>query len=165
MNGRSNPVRSISPNPLGSPVPVLRSKVDAHTLAMLEKVPIFAGLSDKQLRHLAKDSLERTYNADTRIVEQGEKGAAFYLIMEGQAEVKRKGRKLATLGAGSFFGEMALFDEEPRSADVITTKPTRCLVLNKWEFWGFAMTQPAMLRDMLGELARRLSITNKALTE
>lgn len=99
------------------------------------------------------------------MVKQGEKGLGFYLLLEGQVEVRRKGRRLATLGPGEFFGEMALFDDQPRSADVVALQPTRCLVLTKWEFWGFAMNQPRMLRGMLAEMARRLAETDRSLSE
>jgi len=132
---------------------------------MLEKVPIFSMLSERQLRGLAKDALERSYAEGAEVVKQGDKGVGFYLLLDGRVEVRRKGRRLATLGPGHFFGEMALFDNEPRTADVIATEPTRCLVLSKWEFWGFAMSEPRMLRGMLEEMARRLGATDRSLSE
>jgi CRP/FNR family transcriptional regulator, cyclic AMP receptor protein len=146
-------------------VSVFETKADSTTLRMLQSVPIFSGLSDRQLRHLAKDSAGKEFRAGDMVVKQGDKGLAFYLILDGQVEVQRKGKRLATLGAGHFFGEMALFDDQVRSADVIATQATRCLVLSKWEFWGFAMGQPRMLRGMLGEMARRLSSTDSAFSE
>lgn len=147
-------------------MPILRPKVDAGTLRMMEKVPLFSGLTERQVGRLARDSLqEQTYPEGKVVVKQGEKGIGFFLLLDGKVEVRRKGRRLATLGPGEFFGEMALFDEEPRSADVVATQTTKCLVLSKWEFWGFAMGQPAMLRAMLLEMARRLSATNQALSE
>jgi CRP/FNR family transcriptional regulator, cyclic AMP receptor protein len=146
-------------------VAILRAKVNEGTLRMLEKVPIFSMLSERQLRGLAKDALERSYAEGAEVVKQGDKGVAFYLLLDGRVEVRRKGRRLATLGPGHFFGEMALFDNEPRTADVIATAPTRCLVLSKWEFWGFAMSEPRMLRGMLEEMARRLGATDRALSE
>lgn len=132
---------------------------------MLERVPIFSSLTKRERRRLARDSMERTYPAGSTVVNQGEKGIGFYLLLDGHVEVRRKNRRLASLGPGHFFGEMALFADEPRSADVVATQPTRCLVLSRWEFWGFAMGQPRMLRSMLQEVARRLSNTNQALTE
>ena len=132
---------------------------------MLENVPIFSSLTDRQLRNLAKDAVERTYAEGDTVVKQGDKGVGFYLLLDGKVEVRRKTRRLASLGPGDFFGEMALFDQEPRSADVVASQPTRCLVLSKWEFWGFAMGEPKMLRGMIEEMARRLNATNKALSE
>ena len=132
---------------------------------MLQKVPIFSGLTDRQLRGLAKDSAERKFAEGATVVRQGEKGVGFFLLLEGRVDVRRRGRKLASLGPGQFFGEMALFNEAPRSADVIAVEPTRCLVLTKWQFWGFAMGEPKMLRGMLEEIAFRLNATNAALSE
>ena len=132
---------------------------------MLEHVPMFSSLSDRPLRGLARDAKERSYEPGAVVVKQGEIGVGFYLLLNGKVDVRRKNRKLATLGPGAFFGEMALFDEQPRSADVVATEPTRCLVLSKWEFWGFAMDQPAVLRGILGEMARRLRETDQSLSE
>lgn len=146
-------------------MPVLRGEENESVVRMLEKVPIFSQLNDRQLRRLVRDSMERTFPEGTMVVKQGDKGVGFYLLLDGHVDVRRKGRRLASLGPGHFFGEMALFDEEPRSADVIATETTRCLVLSKWEFWGFAMGQPGMLRGMLKEMAHRLGETNRALTE
>jgi CRP-like cAMP-binding protein len=132
---------------------------------MLEKVPMFSNLTDRQLRGLARDAKERAYAEGSVIVKQGDVGAGFYLVLDGRVDVRRKGRRLATLGAGQFFGEMALFDEQPRSADVVAVAPTRCLILTKWAFWAFATGQPAVLRGILQEMAHRLSETNRSLTE
>lgn len=162
---RTPKISSISRNPVSPAVAMFQPKVSPATLRMLENVPIFSTLSDRQLRGLAKDAAERNYAVGATVVSQGEKGIGFYLLLEGRVEVRRKGRRLAVLGPGHFFGEMALFDNEPRSADVVALEPTRCLVLSKWEFWGFAMSQPRMLRGMLEEMARRLGATNRALSE
>ena len=132
---------------------------------MLQGVPMFSGIPERQLRHLARDAKTLEFADGKTLVQQGEKGVGFYLILDGRADVRRKGRRLASLGPGDFFGEMALFDDEPRTADVVATQATRCLVLSRWEFWGFAMTQPTMLRSMLREMARRLSNTDRAFSE
>lgn len=146
-------------------VATFETRADAGTLRMLQSVPIFSGLNDRELRHLTRDSQGRAFTEGETVVKQGDKGLGFYLLLDGRVDVRRKGRRLATLGPGEFFGEMALFDDQPRSADVIALQPTRCLVLTKWEFWGFAMNQPRMLRGMLAEMARRLAETNRALSE
>ena len=161
----SDELSSISRKPFAPFVSTFETKVDANTLRMLQSVPIFSGLNDRQLRSLTRDSQGRAFTDGETVVKQGDKGLGFYLLLEGRVEVRRKGRRLATLGPGEFFGEMALFDEQPRSADVVALQPTRCLVLTKWEFWGFAMNQPRMLRGMLAEMARRLAETNRALSE
>lgn len=132
---------------------------------LLAKVPLFSGLNDRQLRGLVRTAKERSYPEGTTIVKQGESGIGLYLIVEGKVDVRRRSRKLATFGAGHFFGETALFGDTPRTADVIAAEPTRCLVLSRWEFWGFSMARPEILRGMLEEMARRLAETDKALSD
>ncbi len=144
---------------------ILRASGDPETVRRLQKVPIFSGLSPKQLASLARDGKERTYAAGAVVVKEGDEGLGFYLILDGRVEVRRKSRKLASLGPGQFFGEMALFTNQVRSADVVASEPARCLVLSRWEFWGSVMDQPRVLRTIIEEIARRLSETNKSLSE
>ncbi len=131
----------------------------------LGKVPILASLSQRQLRALAKWVKVLAYAEGETMVKRGEGGIAMYLILEGSAEVRRGSRRLATLGVGQFFGEMTLFDDQPRSADVVALRPSKCAVLSRWEFWGFALSQPTLLRGMLEEMTSRLRETERALSE
>jgi CRP-like cAMP-binding protein len=132
---------------------------------MLGKAPIFSGLTERQLRSLAKTTKVVAYPANARIVKQGEPGIGLYILLSGQAEVRQGNRALARLGAGQFFGEMTLLDEQPRSADVVALQPSECAVLSRWEFWGFAKGEPDVLQGVLRETARRLRETNRALSE
>lgn len=131
----------------------------------LEKVSILGSLSDRQLKKLAKWVKVREFSEGETIVKRGEGGLGLFLILEGAAEVRRGSRKLARLGVGQFFGEMSLFDDQPRSADVVATQTAKCAVLSKWEFWGFAESEPKVLRGALEEMSRRLRETNQALSE
>jgi CRP/FNR family transcriptional regulator, cyclic AMP receptor protein len=144
---------------------ILQARGDAETVRLLQRVPIFSGLTPKQLGSMARDAKERTFAEGASVVKEGDQGVAFYLVLEGRVDVRRKNRKLASLGPGQFFGEMALFTDQPRSADVIASEPTKCLVIARWDFWGFAMGQPKILRTIIEEIAHRLSETNKALSE
>ncbi len=146
-------------------MPVFQGKAANESAQLLGKVPIFASASERELKHLARDGAERTYKEGAAVVSQGEKGIGLYLVLDGKVEVRRKGRRLATLGPGQFFGEMSIFDDQPRSADVVAVVPTRCLVLSKWEFWGYANHHTGLLRGMLEEMARRLRATDQALSE
>jgi CRP/FNR family transcriptional regulator, cyclic AMP receptor protein len=150
---------------MGPDVPPSNAAINPSTLRMLERVPIFSSLSERQLRKLASDFVERNIPEGATIVKQGEKGVGFFLILDGRVEVRRMERRLATLGPGQFFGEMALVGNEPRTADVVAVQPSRCLVLSQWEFWGFASDQPKLLRGIIEEMARRLSASNQALSE
>jgi len=132
---------------------------------MLGRAPIFAALSERELRSLAKVVKVVSFPANGRVVKQGEPGIGFYMILDGETEVRQGNRTLARLGPGQFFGEMTLLDEQPRSADVIAVTDAECAVLSRWEFWGFAKGEPAVLQGVLKEMARRLRETNRALTE
>lgn len=141
-------------------------KKEAEAVAgQLAKVPLFATLTERQLRSIAQIGLVRSYAANERVVSQGEKGIGFYLLLEGNMEVRSGGKSLATLNPGSFFGEMALFEDQPRTADVVATGPSRCMVLSRWEFWGSLAGDPELLRLLMVELVRRLRGTTRALSD
>lgn len=132
---------------------------------MFRSVPLFRGLEDSELKAIANLSKEMTFRAGETIVKEGDAGLGFYVIVDGQAEVRRKGKKVADLRRGNFFGEMSLFDDQPRSADVIATEPTKCQVLLRWNFWSLVSKNKKVVRGLFAEMARRLRATNEALTE
>ena len=104
----------------------------------LASAPLFSGLTERQVKRLAKFAKVRTIPPETYVVKQGEKGIGFYLVLDGTLVVRKSGRAVARLRSGDFFGELALFDDRQRSADVITDGPVTVVVLSRWEFWGFA---------------------------
>jgi len=125
-------------------------------MSLFGAVPLFSSLDRKHLQTLASAAVERTYNPGDLIVPQGDKGIGFYLVAEGQVNVEKSGKVIATLGPGKFFGEMALLDEEPRTADVKAVTRARCYVLSSWEFWWSVAKDPEALRALLRETVRRL---------
>jgi CRP/FNR family transcriptional regulator, cyclic AMP receptor protein len=137
----------------------------AQLVEGLSKVSIIRNLSPGQLKNLAKWVKVVAFEPGATVVKRGEGGIGLYLILEGSADVRRENRSLARLGVGQFFGEMALFDNEPRSADVVTLEPSKLAVLSKAEFWGYAATEPEVLLSILAEMSRRLRATNQALSE
>jgi len=132
---------------------------------LLRRAPILSSLTDRQLRSLEKTVKIVSFPANARIVKQGEPGIALYIILRGEAEVRQGNRTLGRLGPGQFFGEMTLLDEQPRSADVLAVQPTECAVLSRWEFWGFAKSEPDVLQGVGREMARRLREADRALSE
>lgn len=132
------------------------SKDRALTVDLLKAVPLFSSLDKKHLQTLAKTAADHTYEAGTVIVPQGATGVGFYLIADGQVAVDKSGKTVATLGPGQFFGEMALLDDQPRSASVRAVGRTRCLVIDRWEFWASVANEPEVLRTLLRETVRRL---------
>lgn len=125
----------------------------------LTSVPLLAGLDDRSRRRLAEIGKRRTYAADESIVKEGSTGTALYIVLSGTARVERGGEKLGELKAGDFFGELALIEEHPRSASVIATEPTDCLLFPAWEFTALLEEHPVIalpiMRALIGRLHRR----------
>jgi len=135
-------------------------------LEYLKEVPLFSNFSKKQLKSVIKTAKEKEFDEGEAIVREGESTkAGFYLILKGQVEVKRGDKVLTKLGSGQFFGEMAVLDEKPRSADVIATTYTKCLLLTNWDFKALVKTYPDMAMKVIAELANRLRQTSQALTK
>ncbi len=93
---------------------------------------------------------------DTTVVEEGGPGDAFFYILDGEAVIRRRGRKVATLGRGDHFGELALLDPAPRSATVETTTPLTAGVLGERIFRAILRDVPAFNEKLLRAPARRL---------
>jgi CRP-like cAMP-binding protein len=125
------------------------------TVAELEKVPLFTGLDRKELEMLAHLLKERRYRAGTAIVEAGATGHGLYVITEGRAVVRKDGRTVARLGPGDFFGEIAVLDDGPRTADITAEEDTACLMLAAWEVRPLLQENASITFKMLMEMARR----------
>lgn len=126
----------------------------------LSKVPLFHDLNERQLERLAGRFVERVYKAGQDIVTQGKGGAGLFIITAGAAEairVRSDGSKAVvnTFGPTEFFGEMALLDEEPRTASVVATQDTHCLVLSQWELMGEMRQDADVAVSILQEVVRR----------
>jgi CRP/FNR family transcriptional regulator, cyclic AMP receptor protein len=124
--------------------------------SMLVAVPLFAGLDRKELEKIAESGREVSFEAGKKILQQGERGLAFLLILDGSVEVNKDGKRLAKLGKGQFFGEMTVIDDQPRSADVVAVEPTTCFGLTAWSFDAVIGSNPSIARQMMKELVRRL---------
>lgn len=122
----------------------------------LSKIPLFSGLSPKLLHTLAFTAHDKSYSPGDVIVRQGDKSVGLYLVVDGKVDVEKGGKAVATLGPGQFFGEMALLDEEPRTATVKAATRSRCVVVYSWEFWSTVGKDPDALRSLLKESVRRL---------
>lgn len=141
-------------------------ETSGNGIELFESIPLFRSLSKEELIAMVNSSKETSFPSGAHIVKEGDAGLGFYIITEGQAHVKSSsGKILAKLGRGNFFGEMSLFDDQPRSADVIAAEQTKCLVLLKWNFWALISKNPQIARALLKELARRLRATNESLSE
>ena len=130
----------------------------------LKKTPIFAKTSNESLASLLKAAIQKTVPAGTKIVEKGQSGLGFYLILDGKADVMSGGKKLAEFSDGSFFGELSVIDGAPRTADVVAKTETTCLVVSQWAMRSLITTHPEIALSMLEEVARRLRVTDEART-
>ncbi len=121
----------------------------------LASVSLFSGLGKRELQVAVKLGHDLSFNAGQTIVKEGELGIGFYVILSGKAEVRRKGKVLSQLGKGEFFGEMAVLDNQPRSADVVAVEPTRCAAYTAWSFEALIHLRPAIPAAIMAELAKR----------
>ena len=125
-------------------------------LEHLSRVSLFSAASKKELEKLAKASDEIEVPAGKEVVEQGRVGHEFFLIVDGNAAVKRNGRKIASLGPGDYFGELSLLDRNPRSASVVADSDMKLLVLGQREFGGVLDEVPTLAHKLLTSMAKRL---------
>jgi CRP/FNR family transcriptional regulator, cyclic AMP receptor protein len=128
----------------------------ATKVDLIAGVPLFAGLSKSELRQVASIADEIDLPADKVLIREGERGREFFVLLEGEAEVARKGKKLATRRAGEFFGEIALVSNLPRTATVKTRTPVRALVIRDVDFRALLQRTPPIAVKVLQAVADRL---------
>lgn len=122
----------------------------------LASVPLLADLDDRVRRRLAEIGAQRRYAAEETIVGEGSTGTALYIVLSGAARVERSGKRIGELGAGDFFGELALVEKQPRSASVIAEGETECLLLPAWEFTALLEEHPEIAVPIMRALIARL---------
>lgn len=130
----------------------------------LRKVPLFADLDNKALERLENFARERTYEAGSDIVRQGDEGVGVFVILEGKAEALRDGQKLAEFGPSSFFGEMAILDHYRRSATVRAVEATKCLAIPRSDFLAELRGNNDLCLKLLVHMSRRVRDLDEALT-
>ena len=134
--------------------------MDAY-LERLGALPMFGGCTNKELRDIARIVDELQVESGRVLMSQGDAGQEAVVIDEGTAEVVRDGQLLATVGPGSYVGELALIDAGPRSATVTATTPMRVLVIGTREFSTLLDEVPGLARRVLVSTARRLRAANE----
>jgi CRP/FNR family cyclic AMP-dependent transcriptional regulator len=126
----------------------------------LKRAPLFEGLAKKDLVELSRLTEDMEVPAGKVLTKEGDTGREFFVIIEGEAKVSRKGRRIGTHGPGEFFGEIALVEHIPRTATVTATTPLRFFVLTSESFQGLLDAQPDVERKVLRALARRVLNTD-----
>src|SRR5688572_17463607 len=145
----------------------------AERLKQLSTVPLFRGLSDEELMPLAEVAAQTTYRPGEAIMRQGDPGESVYVITEGKVEVLARSEQdpsareavVAWLVAGDAVGELALLDEQPRSASCVAVEETTCLRLERKDFTDALQRHWPLSDALLKVLATRLRLADKLLAE
>jgi CRP-like cAMP-binding protein len=123
--------------------------------ARLKRLPFFSSMSEQDLAALAEQTEERSVAAGTVVARDGDLGDEFFVIESGTVEVTHTGAPVAKLGAGDFFGEVALIREERRTATVTATSPLVLIVMSGSSFRSLDRSRPEIREAISKALAER----------
>jgi CRP-like cAMP-binding protein len=127
---------------------------------LIKRVPLFSQCSKRELAEVAAVADEIDLREGKELTRQGRPGREFFVLIEGEADVRKNGRKIATMKGGDFFGEIALVSSKPRTATVVATTPVRVLVLTERSFKRLLERSPSIQLKVLQALAERISDDN-----
>lgn len=134
-------------------------------LLLVRGVPIFKELRDDFLVRLASIMNEVSFPAGTMIFAEGQEGRSLYIVTAGRVRVHLGNKDLAILEKGSCFGEMSLFDAEPRSASITATANCECLVLTQQQLYEAIDETPGIAVNIIRLLSRRIRSQNMQINE
>jgi CRP/FNR family cyclic AMP-dependent transcriptional regulator len=124
-------------------------------IEILQNVPLFKTLSEKQLRSLASEFTERKFSDGQELTSEGTGGAGFFVLESGTAKVTVEGADRRTLGPGDYFGEIALIDGGVRTATVTATSDGVAHGLTRWQFKPLVESNGEIAWPLLEAMARR----------
>jgi CRP/FNR family transcriptional regulator, cyclic AMP receptor protein len=130
--------------------------VAAPSLDVLQRVPLFSGLERKELEQIGESMRERTFSAGQTVTEQGAGGAGFFIVESGEATVSVDGQQRGTIGAGDYFGEIALLTGSERTATITATSDLHCYGMTPWDFRPLVEGNPAIAWKLLQSMAEKL---------
>lgn len=125
-------------------------------IELINAVPLFSRCTRKELAALAAEADDLSVSNGRTLTKQGEPGREFIVIVEGSAEVRKNGRRINTLGAGDFLGEIALIADVPRTATITTTSDSRLLVMTDRAFQRVIKQMPSVQGSIIKALSERL---------
>ena len=123
---------------------------------LLKQVPLFSDCSRRELTEIATITDEIYFPEGSALMEEGDAGKEFVVVVDGTVEVRRGGKRIPLKGGTNFFGETALLTGTPRNATVTTTSPVRALVITGRSFGRLLSDSPRIQRKILVSLAARL---------
>jgi CRP/FNR family transcriptional regulator, cyclic AMP receptor protein len=123
---------------------------------MLKKVPLFAGLDNKELQQIASNMRERRFNAGDTVTQEGAGGVGFFVVESGEADVDVGGEKKGSVGAGDYFGEIALINESPRTATLTARTDMVCYGMTPWDFRPLVETNSTIAWKLLTAMAEKM---------
>ena len=131
-------------------------------LDLIKGTPLFEHCSKKDLQRIAKIADELDLREGKVLIQEGDRGREFFVVISGEVEVRRKGRKVAILGPGSFVGEMALLSKIPRTATVTALTPLDVLVITDRAFLDLLEKVPELWLKVARALAERVGADESA---
>jgi CRP/FNR family cyclic AMP-dependent transcriptional regulator len=126
-------------------------------IELLQRVPLFSGLSRRELERVANSMKERRFRKGDTVTTEGRGGVGFFVIDEGEADVTVQGEELARLGPGDYFGEIALITESDRTATITAETDMRCYGMTMWDFRPLVESNASIAWHMLQSLARKFT--------
>jgi CRP/FNR family cyclic AMP-dependent transcriptional regulator len=130
--------------------------VSKASVDMLKKVPLFAGLDNKELDQIASSMRERRFKAGDTMTQEGSGGAGFFVVEEGEADVAVAGEARGSIGPGDYFGEIALINESPRTATLTARTDMVCYGMTPWDFRPLVETNSTIAWKLLTAMAEKM---------
>lgn len=122
----------------------------------LKRVPLFAGLDDKELDEIASSMRERRFKAGDTVTQEGAGGVGFFVVQEGEAEVNVGGEVKGSVGPGDYFGEIALINESPRTATLTARTDMVCYGMTPWDFRPLVESNSTIAWKLLTAMAEKM---------
>ena len=123
---------------------------------MLKKVPLFAGLDNKELQEIASSMRERRFRAGDTVTQEGAGGVGFFVVQEGEADVQVGGESKGSVGPGDYFGEIALLNASPRTATLTARTDMVCYGMTPWDFRPLVESNSTIAWKLLTAMSEKL---------
>jgi CRP/FNR family cyclic AMP-dependent transcriptional regulator len=130
---------------------VARASIDT-----LKRVPLFAGLDNKELEEIASSMRERRFKAGDTVTQEGAGGVGFFVVEDGQADVNVGGESKGSVGPGDYFGEIALINESPRTATLTASTDMLCYGMTPWDFRPLVESNSDIAWKLLTAMAEKM---------